>query len=461
MGDDGYTFEKLLPFYKKSVDYTPPNFIYTNSSNEQDPLTLNSGGGPLQVSFGNYNDPFSSWVQPALQAIGQAAINGFQSGSLIGSAYTPFTINPKNSQRSTSESSFLRSATKNLVIYNNTLAERVIFANKTARSVRVSPSEEGAVAYSLFARREIIISAGAFQSPQLLMISGIGPKQKLRELKIPVLVDLPGVGQNLWDHPYFATAYRVNIPTTSTGLNNATVTAEAVQAYLKDNAGPLTISPTSGMFGWEKIPRVYRANLSTTALEALESNFPNDWPELEFLSASGVLGYNTNYETADPVDGYNYASMATALVAPLSRGNVTINSTRMRDPPLINPNWLTDPTDVEVAIAAFRRQRDVWGHMSNLTIGEEQIPGPSVQSDKEILEFIRKGVGPVWHAAATCKMGKSSDKFAVVDSSMRVFGTRNLRVMDASAFPFLPPGHPQSTLYALSEKLASEILGQM
>ena len=347
-----------------------------------------------------------------------------------------------------------------MVIYNNTLAEKVIFSNRTAKSVSVS-SRGAPVNYSLFARKEVIISAGAFQSPQLLMVSGIGPQQTLRDLNIPVIVNLPGVGQNMWDHSYFATAYRVNIPTTSAGLNNATVAAEAVQAYLEEHAGPLTISPTPGMFGWEKLPMSYRASLSTAAREALAENFPNDWPELEFLSANGVLGYNTNYEIADPVDGYNYASMATALVAPMSRGNVSINSTRMNDPPLINPNWLTDPMDVEVAIAAFKRQRDVWSPMSNLTIGEEQLPGPLVQSNEEILAFIRKGVGPVWHAASTCKMGKSSDKLAVVDSAMRVFGTRNLRVMDASIFPFLPPGHPQSTIYALSEKLASELVGKM
>jgi len=372
--------------------------------------TLNAGGDPLQVSFGNYNDPFSSWVQPALQAIGQRAIKGFQSGFLIGFAYTPFTINPQTAQRSSSESSFLQSATKNLFIYDNTRAEKVLSSNTTATSVVLSTAGRPLARYTLSARKEIIISAGAFQSPQLLMVSGIGPRQTLQGLNIPVLVNLPGVGQNMWDHPYFATSFRVNVPTTSAGLNNATLANEAIQAYLKERAGPLTVSPTPGMFGWEKLPFDYRVNLSTKAQEALRAHFPVDWPELEFLSASGVLGYNTNYETADPVDGYNYASIATALVAPFSRGNVSINSANMSDPPLINPNWLTDPTDVEVAIAAFRRQRDVWGKMDNLTIGEEQIPGPSIQTDRQILDFLRRSVGPVWHAAATCKMGKPSDR---------------------------------------------------
>ena len=410
------------------------------------------------MSFGNYNDPFASWVQPALQNIGQVAIDGFQSGSLIGSAYTPFTINPENGQRSSSEASFLRSATENLVVYNNTLADNILFSNNTAQSITVSSQGRQ---YILSARKEIIISAGAFQSPQLLMVSGIGPRKILQDLNIPVIVDLPGVGQNMWDHPYYATAYRVNVPTTSAGLNNPNLASEAVEAYLEEAAGPLSISSTPGMFGWEKLPSSYRGNLSARARNVLETNFPDDWPELEFLSASGVLGYNTNYETADPVDGYNYASIATALVAPLSRGNVSINSTRMSDPPLINPNWLTDPTDVELAIAGFKRQRDFWAQLRNLTIGEEQIPGPSVQTDEEIIGFIRKAVGPVWHASATCKMGKHSDRMAVVDSSMRVFGTRRLRVVDSSSFPFLPPGHPQSTVYALAEKLADQILGQL
>ncbi|KAL8717413.1 MAG: hypothetical protein Q9181_008333 [Wetmoreana brouardii] len=160
----------------------------------------------------------------------------------------------------------------------------------------------------------------------------------------------------------------------------------------------------------------------------------------------------------DPKDGQNYASIFTALAAPLSRGNITLNSSTMADSPLINQSWLTHPADVELAFAGFKRQRDFWLQLANVTVGPEKIPGAMVQTDAQILDFVRKALGPVWHAAGTCKMGQKSDAMAVVDSSNKVLGIQNLRIVDASVFPLLPPGHPQSTVYALAEKLAAELL---
>ncbi|KAL8725080.1 MAG: hypothetical protein Q9181_006550 [Wetmoreana brouardii] len=160
----------------------------------------------------------------------------------------------------------------------------------------------------------------------------------------------------------------------------------------------------------------------------------------------------------DPKDGQNYASIFTALVAPLSRGNITLNSATMADSPLISPNWLTHPADVELAVAGFKRQRDFWRQLANVTVGPEKIPGAMVQTDAQILDFVRKALGPVWHAVGTCKMGQKSGAMAVVDSSNKVLGVQNLRIVDASVFPLLPPGHPQSTVYALAEKLAAELL---
>ena len=438
------------------MHYTSPSVAFPNSSNTQDLSAFSTAGGPLEVSFGGYNDPFATWAQQALEDVGQEAIDGFQSGKLIGSAYFPSTIDPAKATRSSSQSSYLNlvSNTTTLRVYNNTMAHKILFQGKAATAVKVSSQ---GLEYVLHARKEIVISAGTFQSPQLLMVSGIGPRETLQGLSVPVIKDLAGVGQNLCDQAYFGTTFPVNVPTASAGLNSPALTEAAIQAYQNSASGPLSVSAT-GVLGWEKLPLPYRDNLSKNALDTLDSSFPADWPELEYLPVSGVLGYQGNYQEADPVDGHNYATIATAVVAPLSRGNITINSTSMLDPPIINPNWLTDPVDIELAIASFRRQRQIWKGLGSLTTGPEKIPGDAVQSDAEILGFIRESLAPLWHAAATCKMGKPSDALAVVDPQMKVYGIENLRVVDASSFPFLPPGHPQATIYAVAEKIASEIL---
>lgn len=149
-----------------------------------------------------------------------------------------------------------------------------------------------------------------------------------------------------------------------------------------------------------------------------------------------------------PKDGYRYASMLAVLVAPTSRGNVTIRSPSMTTFPVINPNWLETESDQEVAVAMFKRIREAasTGVMAPVMIGPEYDPGSHVQTDDDILEYIHNSMMTIWHPACTCKMGTADDPMAVVDSQARVFGVERLRVVDASAFPILPPGHPQSTV---------------
>ena len=146
-------------------------------------------------------------------------------------------------------------------------------------------------------------------------------------------------------------------------------------------------------------------------------------------------------------------------MAPLSRGNVTINSSSALDPPVIQPNWFGDAGDREVAIAAFKRVRQIWSSISNITIGPEFAPGAAVASDDQIFQYIQQSSVTLYHASATCKMGQASDPNAVLDSQARVFGVQNLRVVDISSFPFALPGHPQASVYMLAEKIASDILG--
>lgn len=148
-----------------------------------------------------------------------------------------------------------------------------------------------------------------------------------------------------------------------------------------------------------------------------------------------------------------HATILGAIVAPTSRGNVTLRSADTQDLPLINPNWLTAPADVELAIAMYKRMREIWATPAMRAVvggggggGGEAYPGPGVQSDAQIHEQVKRSLTTVWHAACTCKMGRRDDAGAVLDARARVFGVGALRVVDASSFPTLPPGHPQSTV---------------
>lgn len=253
---------------------------------------------------------------------------------------------------------------------------------------------------------------------------------------------------------------RVNVLTASASLNSPIAAAKLSAQFQANGSGALAAFG-AGYYGWEALPQPYRSNLSSAALAAL-ATFPSDWPELEWLPISAYLGYQTNRQTEDPKDGYMYATINPGLISPLSRGNVTISGPSTTTPPILNPNWLSDPTDQELAIQAFKRAREIWSVLaeSNVTVGAaEYLPGFNVSSDADILSFIQASLMTIYHAAATCKMGASNDTMAVIDARARVYGVSNLRVVDASSFPFLPPGHPQSTIYALAEKIAADILG--
>lgn len=148
-----------------------------------------------------------------------------------------------------------------------------------------------------------------------------------------------------------------------------------------------------------------------------------------------------------------------ALSAPVSRGSVTIVAPDISIPPIIDMAWLSDPgdADAQVAVAAFKRMWQAWRSIANITLGPEIVPGPTVQSDADILTYIHNVSLLLYHAGATCAMGKQGDANAVVDSQARVFGVQGLRVVDMSAAPFTPPGHPQATVYMLAEKIAADI----
>ncbi|RDW64569.1 GMC family oxidoreductase [Aspergillus mulundensis] len=447
-GDSSWSWESVLPYFKRGCTLTPPNEAtrFPNTTVTYNDAACDPAGGPLHVTWPNYGDPFATWAAIGLEAIGMSPANDFNSGELNGTAWASNTIHPRRQIRESSETSYLRSAlkTSTLAVYDHTMALRIDFEGLNAVGVQVKTAGKR---YTLRARKEVIISAGAFQSPQLLMVSGIGPRSTLEPLGITVIADSPGVGQGMWDHPIFNVAYQVNVETMTRYQTDPEYAAQVMLEYESRREGPLT-TPVPGILGWE---RLSESLLSAEAIEAL-AVFPDDWPMVEYISrGTGLL---------DPSDGSNgeqYAGIGTALVAPLSRGSISINSSSAEHPPLIDLGYLTHPVDREVAIAALKRTRQAF-EASGVTVGDEYQPGPAVQTDEEILEYIRATISPVYHPAGTCVMGKATDRNAVVDSQARVIGVNNLRVVDASIFPALPPGHPQASCYMVAEKIADDIL---
>lgn len=455
VGDQTYLFDSVLPYYEKSATFTPPNYSkrFTNSTLNYDPSVFdNALKGPLQVSYPNWASPFASWCQKGLSAIGITPNDGFNSGSLFGSMWYTSTINPTGEIRSSSQTAFLSQQIKNsrLQVYTRTLAKRILF-DKSKRATGVIVTSNSST-YTLTARKEIILSAGAFQSPQLLMVSGIGPLDTLEQYGIPLVSNLPGVGQNMWDNLIFGPSYRVNVVTDSLLSQNPAYAAQVQAQYTQNQSGPLTYA--AGYAAFEKLPD--RSTLSASTNASL-SYFPSDWPEVSYVPVDVYTGYPSQPATFMLHDGFSYGSIVAVLIAPLSRGNVTIASVDTSDLPVISPNWLSHPADVQVAIAGFKRARQIFQNIPGVTIGPEKLPGPAVQTDEDILAFIQQSASQLYHASATCAMGKAGDGNAVVDSRARVFGVSGLRVVDASAFPFLPPGLPQSTVYMLAEKIADDI----
>ncbi|KAL8784755.1 MAG: hypothetical protein Q9213_003786 [Squamulea squamosa] len=460
VGDQSYTFDRFLPYFEKSLKFTAPdeNLRFANGTPEYDPTVLGNGSGPLSLTFSHYVQAFGTWATKGLQDLGFPIIKNFQSGALLGQSYSMLTINATDMTRDSSETSFLRRGLSypNYIVYQSTLAKKILFdGNKTATGVIVDTQGKE---YTLRATKEIILTAGVFGSPQLLMVSGVGPAATLQQYGIPVVANRPGVGQNMEDHIYFGQSYRVNAPTFS-AFSDPAFAAQAAKDFNERAAGLYT-NPTTDVLAWEKVPPQLRSTFPNSTIASL-ATFPADLPELEYLSVGAYLGYQENIATGDPNDGYNYASLAVSIVAPLSRGNLTIASADAAIPVVINPNWLTDRADVDVAIAGFKRVRAFWQtpSMQQFKIGDEAFPGLQVQSDAQIEDIIKKSMNTIFHAACTCAMGRVNDTIAVVDTQGRVFGVKRLRVVDARSFPLLPPGHPQATVYALAEKIACDVSG--
>jgi 5'-oxoaverantin cyclase/versicolorin B synthase len=327
----------------------------------------------------------------------------------------------------------------NLNIYTRTLVKKVLFdENKKATGIIVNTD---GFEWQIGAKKEVILSAGVMRSPQLLMVSGIGPKETLESLNIPVLADRPGVGQNLQDTIILGPTSPVKVESHSQLLGSKETLPRSIYEYNNFRIGLLT-NPGQDFFAFEKHQP---GMLSESTAADIDHEYPSDWPTFSYIALDDTF--------VPQYDGKNYFSMSAALLTPFSRGTVTINETDTAKNPIV------DPRDKEMAVAAFRRCRQIveTETMQEVIAGPEILPGPKYQTDEEIYNYIAQTSDAYYAGVGTCAMGKKEDPNAVVDSKGRVFGVSGLRVVDASAFPFSIDGQPMGTVYGLAEKIAADI----
>ncbi|KIA75620.1 hypothetical protein HK57_00552 [Aspergillus ustus] len=455
VGDASYEWDNWLPFFKKSTQFSGPstNARPSNATTQTDFTVFASNGseeeGPVPVAYPYLTNAISSWVDKALEKFGFPVAQGFSNGQLIGRSYATFTINPRTRRRETASTSYLRAALRtsnNLNVLTHTLVKKILFDNeKRATGVVINT---GGFEWQIGAKKEVILSAGFMRSPQLLMVSGIGPKETLEKLDIPVLSDLPGVGQNMQDTIILGPTNPVKVESHSQLMGSKETLPRSIYEYNNFRSGLLT-NPGQDYFAFEKHQP---GTLSEKTSADIDKAFPEDWPTFSYIALDDTF--------VPQYDGKNYFSMSAALLATFSRGTVSINSTDTADNPIVDPRWLVDPRDKEMAVAAFRRCREIVASetMQEVIDGTELLPGFDYQTDEEILNYIAETSDAYYAGVGTCAMGKESDPNAVLDSKARVRGVKGVRVVDASAFPFALDGQPMATVYALAEKIAADIL---
>lgn len=308
-------------------------------------------------------------------------------------------------------------------------AERIMLDGGVAHAVQVLQAGERR---SLRARREIIVSGGAFQSPALLMRSGIGPAAHLQAMGIALQCDLPGVGENLHDHP------------------DVVLVAEAASSAL------FGISPVGawrivqGMWHWRQQRRGF---LTTNFAEA--GGFYKSAPELAHpnIQLHFVVGKLVNHGRT-PSFGHGY-SLHVCLLQPKSRGSVRLASTDAMTPPLIDPQFLTEPEDMVQMVQGVRQAREILAQPALSAYGREWAKSSGAQSDEALAHWIRENADTIYHPVGTCRMGQ--DAMAVVDPQLRVRGVQALRVVDASVMPCVVSGNTNAGTIMLAEKAADLI----
>ena len=426
LGNNGWAYADLLPYFKRSED------------NERGADEYHGVGGELKVSNIRIRRRICDlWIDAAEQ-IGIPRNQNFNGLSQEGAGYFQLNIN-KRGWRCSAASAFLKPirSRPNLTVIIDALVSQIGLSiaesglNK-ARSVSFIVSGEEQIAYS---RAEIILSAGAIGSPQLLMLSGVGDPNQLSAHEVTLIVDLPGVGANLQDHLQIRSIYKVNQAITlNDELQNPLRKIIMGLDFAIRRRGPLTMAASQVAIFTKSKPELKRPDIQL---------------HMQPLSAD------------KPADGTHKFSAFTASVCqlrPTSRGHLRLKSQDARDKIAIHPNYLSSEKDQKTAVDAIKLTREIVAAPAlKGLIEEEYEPGNEFQTDLELLEYARNRATTIYHPVGTCKMGPVTDPMAVVDECLRVHGVEGLRVVDCSIMPEIVSGNTNAAAIMIAEKAADMI----
>ncbi len=428
-GDDAWSWENALERYKRFEDYH-------GGAN-----TWHGKGGEWTVSRQRLRWPIMDKFKEAAIEAGIPASDDFNRGDNLGVGY--FDVNQRAGWRLNTAKAFLKDALsrRNLTVITQAMVTKLKIDSVTKNCYGVEYIKDGLVCEALCAidqGGEVLLSAGAIGSVQVLERSGIGAAARLAQLGIPMMADLPGVGENLQDHLQLRMVYKVSgIKTLNTKANSWLGKLMIGLEYLLKRSGPMSMAPSQ---------------LGAFAFSSPEQKSANVEYHVQPLSLE-KFGENLH--------SFNAFTASVCNVRPTSRGSVHITSTDPEVAPTIQPNYLSTDEDRKVAVESLRLTRKI-AHSPALSpySPEEYKPGVQYQTDEELI----KGAGDIgttiFHPVGTCKMGRAEDPMAVLDSQLRVRGIHHLRVVDASAMPTITSGNTAAPTMMIAERVAELLTGE-
>lgn len=418
-GNVGWGYDDVLPYFKKA------------ENQQRGADEYHGAGGPLSVSDWRHEDPLSeAFVKAAVEA-GIPFNADFNGKTQEGAGF--FQTTTRGGRRASSAYSYLRPAMSrgNLHVETDAVAQRILFEGRRAKAVEYKQNGNLRTAR---ARKEVLVSGGAYNSPQLLQLSGVGPADLLRSHGVDIVLDAQGVGHDLQDHMQVRIVTRCTQKITlNDTINNPVSRVMAGVRYALTRSGPLTIAAgTSGAF-FKTNPRLASPDI-----------------QIHFIPFStDKMG-----EKLHPFSGF---TASVCQLRPESRGSLTIKSADPSVPPEIRINYLATETDSAAFIDGLRILRKILAAPALKPFSHEEVyPGAKVESDEDLLDFCRKTGSTVYHPTSTCRMG--NDPLAVVDQRLRVRGIEGLRVIDASVMPDLMSGNTNAPTIMIAEKASDMIL---